>query len=153
MPIVTALELVFWNCIPHANCPAAALLEPSEPSARSELDVDPKLYKLPPLSEPVSAAILVPVPVLWAYQAAIVESSVQVPVPVLIKPLKSCVYVPEAVIDTGAACVATESANRATISATHQFVNPKFDLMRVFFIFLFSCFYRLQKCNRPLCKQ
>jgi hypothetical protein len=74
----------------------------------------------------------VPVPVLWAYQAAIVESLAQVPVPVLIKVLKSCVYVPEAVIDTGAAWAAP--IHPATISVTHHFVNPKFELRRMFFI-------------------
>jgi hypothetical protein len=126
------------------------LLEPIEPSARSELDVEPKLYKLPPLEEPVSAAILVPVPVLWAYQAAIVESLAQMPVPVLIKVLKSCVYVPEAVIDTGAAWAAP--IHPAAISATHHFVNPKFDVMRIFFIFYFPVFYRLQNCELALRK-
>ena len=141
------LELVFWNCTPHAKCPAAALLDPIEPSARSELDVDPKLYKLPPLDEPVSAAILVPVPVLWAYQAAIVESLAQVPVPVLIKVLKSCVYVPEAVIDTGAAWAAP--IHPAAISATHHLVKPRFELRRIFFIFLFPCFLSTPKVCPP----
>ena len=136
---------MFWNCTPHAKCPAAALLDPIEPSARSELDVDPKLYKLPPVDEPVSAAILVPVPVLWAYQAAIVESLAQVPVPVLIKVLKSCVYVPEAVIDTGAAWPAP--IHPAAIRATHHFVNLKLELRRRFFIFIFLFFIGFQSAS------